>query len=376
MKNYNPQQITKLNPEQQAIRDFRNMEYQRKYGIKSEDRVNQSSPSPQGVFRTQLQGIARQIVEKASDLTNKKKKGEIDNYRYAADMAVIDNTVNELGAFSAAAEKAMADYNENLKAGLLSYGMDQYDEGVLQGLNKGTISLAMDKDNRVHLKGKATNPLEGEFDVSIYNVNNIPAPVPKIKPINLSLDPLAAGLGLDDNGEPKLKVDQNGNKMYDTGDYSEHAKEVLDFSMNALDTLGTNGVRSYLADHMQMPQSQVKMLMEDKAYTDPTGMEWDNRGTAEAFASISEYIGNKYNRIQRPHPDTIAKLAKEKANKIASEKGISPEEVSFSEALGIQEQIPTQASQPVENMPVQSEAKPESIFSEEVDVNELIKKYS
>ena len=105
-------------------------------------------------------------------------------------------------------------------------------------------------------------------------------------------------------------------------------------------------------------------------------MEWDNRGTAEAFASISEYIGNKYNRVQRPHPDTISKLAKEKANKIAGEKGISPEEVSFSEALGIQEQMPMQASQPVENMPVQSEAKPESIFSEEVDVNELIKKYS
>ena len=267
----------------------------------------------------------------------------------------------------------MADYNANLKAGLLSYGMDQYDEGVLQGLSKGTVGLNMDKNNRVHLTGKAINPLEGEFKVNIYDVNNIPVPVPKIKPINLSLDPLAAGLGLDDNGEPKLKVDQNGNKMYDTGDYSEHAKEVLDFSMNALDTLGTNGVRSYLADHMQMPQSQVKMLMEDKAYTDPTGMEWDNRGTAEAFASISEYIGNKYNRIQRPHPDTIAKLAKEKANKIAGEKGISPEEVSFSEALGIQEQMPMQPDQNTEEVAMaEEEQSPEGKFT----VDALIKKYS
>merc|ERR1712078_366034 len=113
------------------------------------------------------------------------------------------------------------------------------------------------------------------------------------------------------------------------------------------------------------------MLMEDKAYTDPTGMEWDNRGTAEAFASISEYIGNKYNRVQRPHPDTIAKLAKEKANKIAREKGISPEEVSFSEALGIQEQMPIQPNQPTEEVAMaEEEQSPEGKFT----VDALIKK--
>ena len=43
MKEYNPKNTLKLNPEQQAIKDFRNIEFQRKYGIKSEDRVNQDT---------------------------------------------------------------------------------------------------------------------------------------------------------------------------------------------------------------------------------------------------------------------------------------------------------------------------------------------
>ena len=91
MKDYNPKQVaTNLNPEQQAIKDFRNEEYQRKYGIKSEDKVNQDHPNPQGLFKTQLQGLARNIVENASNLTNKKKKGDIDNYKYAAQMAIIE----------------------------------------------------------------------------------------------------------------------------------------------------------------------------------------------------------------------------------------------------------------------------------------------
>jgi len=374
MKEYNPKNTLKLNPEQQAIKDFRNIEFQRKYGIKSEDRVNQDTPNPQAIFKTQVQGLARQVVEKASDLTNKKKKGEIDNYKYAADMATIERTVDELAAFSQAAEKAMASYNENLKNGTLSYGMDQYDEGVLQGLNKGTIGLQLDKEGRAVLKGKANNSLEGEFDVNIYDVNNIPTPVPKIKPINLSLDPVAKQLGLDENGQPLIKVDQFGNKMYDSGDYKDHHKEVLDFSMEALEALGPNGVRSYLADHMQMPQSQVKMLMEDQAYTDGDGTEWDNRGTAEAFASMREYIGSKYNRQQKPHPDTIAKLAKENANKIAAKKGISPNEVSFNEAIGIQEQTPMlPAPMPVESVDMQmTEQTPQG----DVDVQSLIQKYS
>ena len=389
MKDYNPKQVyTQLNPEQQAIKDFRIAEYQRKYGIKSEDRINQDSPNPQGVFQVQLQALGRGLVEKASDLTNQKKKGEVDNYKYAADMAVIERSVNELGAFSQAAQEAMTNYNENLKNGTLSYGMDQFDEGVLQGLNKGTVQLTIDKDGRAVLAGKAQNPLVGDFDVSIYDVNNVPAPVPKIKPINLMLDPVAKELGLDENGQPLLKVDQYGNKMYDSGPYESHSKEVLDFSQDALETLGSNGVRSYLADHMQMPQSQVKMLMEDTAYTDPTGNDWDNRGTAEAFASIYDYIGSKYNRQQRPHPDTIAKLAKLKAGKIAKQKGIRPEEVSFNEALGMQESQPVEPSfvpnvqegdplalttPPVaEVAAVETEVTPKG----EIIAEELIKKYS
>ena len=354
MKDYNPKKVhSQLNAEQQAIKDFRIAEYQRKYGIKSEDKVNQDTPNPQGVFQVQLQALARRLVENASNLTNKKKKGEIDNHKFAANMAVIERGVNELGAFSKAAQEAMDNYNENLKNGTLSYGMDQYDEGVLQGLNQGTVELQVDEEGRVLLGGKAHNPLRGDFDVNIYDVNNIPAPVPKIKPINLLLDPVAKELGVDENGNPLLRVDKYGNKIYDSGPYESHAKEVLDFSQNALETLGTNGVRSYLADHMQLPQSQVKEMVEDTAYTDPDGTEWDNRGTAEAFASIAEYIGNKYNRQQRPHPDTIAKMAKLKANRIAQQKGIRPEEVSFNEALGIKAN-PMQPPQVAEAESIQS----------------------
>ena len=40
MKEYNPKNTLKLNPEQQAIKDFRQAEYQRKYAIRSEDKVN------------------------------------------------------------------------------------------------------------------------------------------------------------------------------------------------------------------------------------------------------------------------------------------------------------------------------------------------
>ena len=196
MKDYNPKNTLKLNPEQQAIKDFRQAEYQRKYAIKSEDKVNQGEPSPKGQFDIQLQGLARQLVEKASDLTNKKQKGDVDNYDYAAKMAIIERSVNELGIFANAVNKATANYNKNLQEGTLSYGMDQYDEGVLQGLDQGTISLGLDKDGRAVLNGKGMNPLEGEFDVNIYDVNNIPMAVPKIKPINLTLDPVAKELGL------------------------------------------------------------------------------------------------------------------------------------------------------------------------------------
>ena len=387
MKDYNPKNTLKLNPEQQAIKDFRQAEYQRKYAIKSEDKVNQGEPSPKGQFDIELQGLARQLVERASDLTNKKQKGDIDNYDYAAKMAIIERSVNELGIFANAVKTATANYNKNLQEGTLSYGMDQYDEGVLQGLDQGTVTLGLDKDGRAVLNGKGMNPLEGEFDVNIYDVNNIPAAVPKIKPINLTLDPVAKELGLDENGMPLLKVDKYGNKMYDSGPYEDHRLEVLDFSQNALEAMGQNGIRSYLADHMQMPQSQVKMLMEEQSYTDPQGVEWDNRGTAEAFESMHEYIGNKYNRQRKPHPETVTKLAKQSAQKIAQEKGIRPEDITATEILGIESNPPVQQAAVPEvdfdtaiglNAPASEEAVAVEETTPEgaVDVDELIKKYS
>jgi len=379
MKDYNPKNTLKLNPEQQAIKDFRQAEYQRKYAIKSEDKVNQETPSPKGQFDIQLQGLARELVEKASNLTNEKSRGKVDNYDFSAKMAIIERSVNELGAFTNAVKKATANYNRNLQEGTLSYGMDQYDEGVLQGLDQGTITLGLDEDGRAVLNGKGMNPLEGEFDVNIYDVNNIPAAVPKIKPINLMLDPVAKELGVDENGVPLLKVDKYGNKMYDSGPYEDHHLEVLDFSQDALEGMGINGIRSYLADHMQMPQSQVKMLMEEQSYTDPNGIEWDNRGTAEAFGSINEYIGNKYNRIQKPHPETVTKLAKHSAQKIAQEKGIRPEEVSPMEILGMEETVSTPpVAAPSAEAPVMEEAVAveETTPEGSIDVDELIKKYS
>ena len=379
MKDYNPKNTLKLNPEQEAIKAFRQAEYQRKYAIRSEDKVNQEGPSPKGQFDIQLQALARELVEKASDLTNEKAKGKVDNYDYSARMAVIERSVNELGAFANAVERETANYNKNLQEGTLSYGMDQYDEGVLQGLDQGTITLGLDKDGRAVLKGKGLNPLEGEFDVSIYDVNNIPTPVPKIKPINLMLDPVAKELGVDENGVPLLKVDKYGNKMYDSGPYEDHHLQVLDFSQKALEGMGINGIRSYLADHMQMPQSQVKMLMEEQSYTDPNGVEWDNRGTAEAFGSMNEYIGNKYNRLQKPHPETVTKFAKQSAQKIAQEKGIRPEEVSPMEILGMEETVSIPpATMPSAEAPIEEEAVAveETTPEGSIDVDELIKKYS
>ncbi len=400
MKDYNAYKAqTQLNPEQAAIKEFRQTEYKRKFGHTAEERINQENPSPQGLFTVQLQELARKLVEKASGITNEKKKGEIENAEYAAKMALIQRSVGELGAFSKSVKNAMTNYNASLKNGTLSYGMDQFNEGVLQGLNKGTVNLTIDDDGRTLLKGKANNPLEGEFDVNIYDVPNVPQVVNKIKPINQLLDPLAQGLGLDKNGEPLLIVDKFGNKMFDSGPYNQHQKEVLKYAQDALQKLGPNGVRSYLADHMQYPQTQVKAMMEDTAFNDPNGIEWDNRGTAEAYASIDEYVGNKYNRIQKPHPETFAKFAKKRAEKIAAKKGVPVEEVATQENI-----MPTPDGEVVEDttqetlqtgIPVEvgmpapaPTANPldvitgvnveEQTSGGEVDVNveELIKKYS
>ena len=102
MENNNSQQTPTINPEQAAIKQFRWDEYQRKFGHKSEERINQKNPSPQGLFSIKLQGIARQLVEQASAITNEKKKGDISNADYAAKMAVIKRSVGELGGFAKA----------------------------------------------------------------------------------------------------------------------------------------------------------------------------------------------------------------------------------------------------------------------------------
>ena len=78
MKDYNPGlAFQKNSPEQRIIKDARNLEYEKQFKRTSEDRLNQEHPTPIGIFKTQVQGIAREIVKKASDLTNEKKKGEI-----------------------------------------------------------------------------------------------------------------------------------------------------------------------------------------------------------------------------------------------------------------------------------------------------------
>tara|TARA_R110002012_G_scaffold43135_4_gene116822 strand:+ start:9793 stop:10977 length:1185 start_codon:yes stop_codon:yes gene_type:complete len=394
MKDYNAYKAqTELNPEQAAIKEFRKTEYQRKFGHTAEERINQENPSPSGLFTVQLQALARKIVEQASALTDKKKKGDIENAEYAAKMAIVQRSVGELGGFSKAVKKAMTSYNAALKNGTLSYGMDQFNEGVLQGLNKGTVNLTIDDNGRALLHGKANNSLEGEFDVNIYDVPNVPKVVNKIKPINLLLDPVAQRLGLDKNGEPLMIVDRFGNKMFDSGPYEQHQKEVLKFSQNALQDLGPNGVRSYLADHMQYPQTQVKAMMEDTSFNDPNGIEWDNRGTAEAYASIDEYVGNKYNRIRKAHPETFAKFAKQRAEKIAAKKGVPKEQIDVAETTvvpGQGEEVSIAEDVQIENQPFKPLSPPrlvppgtteEAVAVEEtpgggIDVAELIKKYS
>mgnify|MGYP003644905467 CR=1 FL=1 len=391
MKDYSTKNVREnLNPEQAAIKEFRQAEYKRKFGHTSEERINQENPSPQGLFTVQLQELARVLVEKASAITDEKKKGEIENSEFAAKMALIQRSVGELGGFSKAVGNAMTSYNASLKNGTLSYGMDQFNEGVLQGLNKGTVNLVIDDDGRTVLKGVANNPLEGDFDVNIYDVPNVPKVVNKIKPINLLLDPVAQKLGLDKNGEPLMIVDKFGNKMFDSGPYDQHQKKVLEFSQGALKDLGPAGVRSYLADHMQYPQTQVKSMMEDTAFNDPNGIEWDNRGTAEAYASIDEYVGNKYNRIKKPHPETFAKFAKQRAEKIAAKKGVPAEEIVAQETIAttpggrtsVAENIDIENQLPIKGQPSLAGAQIEEIGVAEdspeigIDVAELIKKYS
>ena len=66
-------------------------------------------------------------------------------------MANIQQMVGNLKQFKANINTNMRAYNEALKNGTLSYGMDQNDEAVLMALNKGEVNLDLDDNNRVML---------------------------------------------------------------------------------------------------------------------------------------------------------------------------------------------------------------------------------
>ena len=384
MKDYNPGlAFQKNSPEQKIIKDARNLEYEKQFKRTSEDRLNQEHPTPIGIFKTQVQGIAREIVKKASDLTNKKKKGELDNSKYAAEMASIDQMVSRLGQFAKTGEANIQAYKTALREGTLSYGMDQNDEGVLKSLINGDVALAIDDDGKVKMEGKATNPLTGEFDVNIYDFVNVPAPVNRIRPINLSLDPFAKSLGLDANGQPITRLDEQGRPIYDTGDFSEHKQPTLEFIQDALETAGPSGVRSYLGDHMNLPNSEIKRLMENINYNDGEN-DWDDEGTQKVYESLNEYIGNKYQRQRKPHPDTLAAMTTNQASQIAAKKNVPLHKDTVT--MGASQQPVMMAEQAVitpNQVDVAKEAVVESPFSykskKKVKKNkaiELIKKYS
>ena len=324
MQQYNPKEAAKKNnPEQKIITAARNVEYDRRFKKSAEDKINQENPTPQGVFKIQTRSVARQIVEGANGLVNKKKKGDISNENFAADMAMVDQMINNLGNFSSTVEGNLAAYNLALKNGTLSYGMDQHDEAVLQAIDKGEVKLALDKEGRVKMEGKANHSMKGNFDVNIYDFQNVPKPVGKIRPINLLLDPYAQGLGLDENGQPQFRFDENGQPVYDTGDYSEHKSDILGFSQDALAKLGPDGIRSYLGDHMNLPQDEIKELSENINYSDEDGNVWANQAESRSYDSVNEYLSGRYKRRKRPHPDAIALSAGNEAANIAAEKGVN-----------------------------------------------------
>ena len=322
MQDYNPKEVAKKDsPEQQIIRDTRNTEFERQFKRTSEEKLNQDKPNPFGVFDAEVRSVARSIVERASDLTNKKRKGKVANEEYAAQMATVQSMVGNLKNIKNAVSANLAAYNSALKNGLLSYGMDQFDEGVLIGLNKGEINLDLDSKGRIKLTGKGRNALKGDFDVNIFDAVNIPAPVKKIPPINLVLGPAAKKLGLDKNGQPKMKVDKNGRKYLDTGEYKEHKLEILGAAQKAITAAGPGGVRSYLGDHMNLSSEEIKNLMESLNFNDGEH-EWENAGNAKVFQSLNEYLENKYQRQRKPHPDTLAANVSNQASEIAAGKNV------------------------------------------------------
>jgi len=378
MKTYNPSEAAKKNsPEQQMITDARNIEYDRQFKRTSQEKLNQEEPNPAGVFEAELQSVARAVIEKASDITNKKRKGDISNEEFAADMANTQMMVANLKGFKDKVNANLAAYNTALKNGTLSYGMDQYAEGVLIGLNKGLINLDLDDEGRVKLTGKGTNALEGDFDVNIFDSINVPTPVNRIPPINLLLDPKAKALGLDANGQPQTRVDEQGRKVLDTGDLNDHKQEILEFSQGAIKKAGPNGVRSYLADHMNLPSSEVKELMENINYNDGEN-SWKNEADSRVFGSLNEYIGGKYQRQRRPHPDQLASNVSNQASEIAAQKDLQlqPDNISSGEQ---QPQQPQQVQQPqaqqpqiVEEAVVEETITPPSPSDEMPPIQEII----
>lgn len=363
---YNPNDARrKTSPEQQIIRANRNLEYDRKFKKSAEDRLNQENPTPQGVFKVQSQAVAREIVGKANELVNKKRKGEISNADFAAQMAATEQMVSNLGNFTKTVESNLALYNDMLKNGTLSYGIDQHEEAVLQAIDRGDVKLALDKDGRVRMEGVGRHPMEGNFDVNIYDFVNIPKPFRKMKPINLLVDPFVKNLGLDENGMPRARTNENGQLVYDSGDYAEHDKEVLDFTLNALENVGPEGVRSFLGDHLNMPNNEIKALAEDVNFVDEEGLEFEDAAQAAAFKNLNGYMNAKYTRQVRPHPDTIANSAAVSAANIASKKQVmlpAQEEVQQTEVM--------QTPQGVVAETANEEILPPSIFSDKEEVVE------
>ena len=395
---YNPNDARrKTSPEQQIIRANRNLEYDRKFKKSAEDRLNQENPTPQGVFKVQSQAVAREIVGKANELVNKKRKGEISNADFAAQMAATEQMVSNLGNFTKTVESNLALYNDMLKNGTLSYGIDQHEEAVLQAIDKGDVKLALDKDGRVRMEGVGRHPMEGNFDVNIYDFVNIPKPFRKMKPINLLVDPFVKNLGLDENGMPRARTNENGQLVYDSGDYAEHDKEVLDFTINALENVGPEGVRSFLGDHLNIPNKEIKALAEDVNFVDEEGLEFEDAAQAAAFKNLNGYMNGKYTRQVRPHPDTIANSAAVSAADIASKKQVklpAQEDVQQTEVMqtpqGVVAETATEdvmqtpatdlEGKPIVDNEVVSDSIEETVSSpvkmKELSAADLIKKYS
>ena len=99
---------------------------------------------------------------------------------------------------------------------------------------------------------------------------------------------------------------------------------------------------------MNLPQNEVKKLVENINYTDEIGDSWSNEAESEANMSIIDYMGNRYQRKKRPHPDTIALNAANEAANIASGKGVNlPSQPGF-EAQKAQPNIQAQETELME----------------------------